>query len=478
MLARTDLPPVDIRGPKAPPLIGPLGGVLRFFADPVRSMIELHRDHGEIAAVVDRNAAIVCVFGAAHNQAVITQPAIFHHLSEVPIRVRPGGALERLNNTVIFKNGDAHRNRRRLLMPAFSKSAVEGYAREMLVVADEMIRRWPVGETVDVAPLLRDVTAAIVLRCLFGLSSVDGIDSLGQMEIDILATFASPMAMLLPFGIPGTPYARAMSLAQRIEKRIRVLIDERRRNPDGKDALSRLIHAADDEGGTLSDEDLLGESNSLFAAGFDTSAHTLTWTLFLLAQHPEVLDEVLDELHDVLQDGKLEPEHVPELVKLDRVVKESMRLLPVAVLLFMRVCASEVRIGPHTVPEGSTLFLSPFVTHRDPTLYPAPQRFDPARWAKLDPSPYEYLPFGAGSRMCIGSSFATLALRLTLARILQSVRPVLPARARVDYALRGPALGPKNGLRLELHPPAQRPSQRGRAARPSGTIRMLIDLPD
>jgi cytochrome P450 len=471
MLARTDLPPVDIRGPKAP-LLGTLAGVLRFFADPVRAMIELHRDHGDIAAVVDRNPAIVCAFGAAHNQTVITQPA-FHHLSEVPIRVPPGTSLARLNNTVLFMNGDAHRTRRRLLMPAFTKTAVDGYAHEMVAVADAIVGRWPVGSTADVAALLRNLTAALVLRCLFGLPSTDDIDALGRMELEILATFASPMAMLLPFAIPGTPYARTMSLSRRIEARIRTLIDERRRTPEGKDALSRLIHARDEDA-TLSDDELVGESNSLFVAGFDTSAHTLTWTLFLLATHPEVLDELVDELDAVLHGDKPTAERLPELVKLDRVVKESMRLLPVALLLFMRVSASDAQIGPHTLPSGSTLFLSPMITHRDPTRYPAPQRFDPARWATLAPSPYEYLPFGAGPRMCIGSSFATLALRLTLARILQSVRPALPAGARVDYALQGAAVGPKHGLRLELHPPTQR---RRTPVRPSGTIRSLIDLP-
>lgn len=474
MLARTDLPPIDVRGPKAPPLIGPMGGVLRFFADPIRAMIELHRDYGDVAAATDRNAAIVCAFGPARNQAVITRPAAFEHLSEVPIRVPPGTPFARLNNTVVFKNGEAHRTRRRLLMPAFTKTAVEGYAREIVEVVDAMVSRWPVGATTNVAPLLRDVTAAIVLRCLFGLPSADGIDELGRMEIEILATLASPLSMLLPFNIPGTPYARTLSLSVRLEARLRVLIAERRLDPAGKDALSRLIHARDEEGATLSDDELVGESNTLFAAGFDTSAHTLTWTLFLLAQHPDVLDELVDELDTVLRGDKLAAEHVPALIKLDRVVKESMRLIPVAVLLFMRVVASEVRLDPHTLPKGTTLFLSPFVTHRDPTLYPGPQRFNPARWETLNPSPYEYLPFGSGARMCIGASFATLALRLTLARILQSVRPVLPAKARVDYDVRGPSVGPKNGLRLELRAAAQR--SRDTVMRPSGTIRDLIDL--
>jgi cytochrome P450 len=475
MLARTDLPPIDVRGPKAPPLIGPIGNVLRFFADPVRSMFELHRDHGDLAAVADRNAAIVCAFGSAHNQTVVTRAATFEHLSEVPIRVRPGTSFARLNNTVILKNGEAHRTRRRLLMPAFTKSAVEGYAREIVTVADAMVSRWPIGSTTNVAPLLRDLTAAIVLRCLFGLPSVDGIDELGQLSIATLSTIASPLAMLLPYDIPGTPYARGLRFSERLEKRIRALIAERRRDPAGKDALSLLIHARDEQGAVLSDDDLLGESNTLFSAGFDTSAHTLTWTLFLLALHPDVLDDLVDELDTVLRGDKPTAEHVPALVKLDRVIKESMRLLPVAVLLFMRVCASEARLGAHTLPQGTSLFLSPIITHRDPTLYPDPQRFNPARWETVEPSIFEYLPFGAGARMCIGASFATLALRLTLARILQSVRPVLPAKVRVDYELRGPSMGPKHGLRLQLRPATQR--AREPVARVSGSIRSLIDLP-
>src|SRR6185437_7254801 len=145
MLVRTDLPPVALRGPAALPLLGPLGSALRFFADPVGSMLALHREHGDLVAVADRNAAIVCAFGAEHNRAVITQPGVFEHLSEVPIPVRPGTALSRLNNTILFLNGEAHRARRRLLMPAFSKAAVEGYAPEMVAVADAMLARWPIG---------------------------------------------------------------------------------------------------------------------------------------------------------------------------------------------------------------------------------------------------------------------------------------------------------------------------------------------
>lgn len=474
MLARTDLPAVDIRGPKAPPLIGPMGGVLRFFADPVQEMLTLHRTYGDVATVSDKNAALVCAFGAAHNQHVMTSTSTFEHLSEIPVRPRPGSAFARMSNTVIFKNGEAHRLRRRQIMPAFSKSAVDGYAPQIVEVADALVSRWPTGDVIDIAPLLRDLTAGVALRCLFGLR-VDDAGELGRISVEILSTIAHPLAMLLPLQLPGTPYRKGHVLAEQIDKRIRALIALKRQDPQGTDALSRLIHAKDEEGAPLSDDELVSESNTLFSAGFDTSAHTLAWTLFLLAARPRVLDDVVAELDDVLRGAPPSPEHLPSLVHLDRALKESMRLLPVAVLLFMRVVAEEgAKLGGVALPKGAQLTLSPLVTHRDPHLFPAPLRFSPARWERVEPSIFEYMPFGGGARMCIGASFATLALRLMLARILQSVRPSLPSGARVDYAVRGPAMGPKGGLRLRLETPAR--SSPPLIERPRGTITRLVEI--
>ncbi|MFO0756084.1 MAG: cytochrome P450 [Byssovorax sp.] len=472
MLARTDLPPIPVRGPKAPPLLGPLAGVLRFFADPVGRMLAMHREHGDLAAVVDRNAALVCAFGVEHNRAVISQTAVFEHLSEVPIPIKPGTALARLNNTILFMNGERHRTRRRLLTPAFSKAAVEGYAPGMVKVASTMVERWPIGETADVAPLLRDLTASIALECLFGLDPQDDTEELGKIVVEVLSVIASPMVMLLPHEIPGTPFHRGMRLSERIEQRMQRLVEDKRRRPGGTDALARLIDARDEEGASLTDAELVAEGNSLFGAGFDTSSHTLTWTMLLLAEHPAILDGVQAELREVLGDEPPSYAQIPALVKLDRVIKESMRLFPVAILLFMRAVAADAQLGSVTLPKGAQVILSPIVTHRDPTLYPSPLRFDPDRWIGLDPPLHGYLPFGVGSRMCIGASFATVALRLALARILQRVRPVVPEGARVDYAVRGPAMGPKGGLRLTLLP-AGSP---GRKTRPRGNVNALVDL--
>lgn len=472
MLARTDLAPVPIRGPKAPPLLGPFGGVLRFFANPVRSMLAMHRDYGDLVAVADGNPALVCAFGAAHNRAVITQPQAFEHLTEVPIRIRPGSALAHFNDNVIFMNGAAHQRRRRLLMPAFTRAAVEGYAPAMAEVAQAMTARWPLDREVDLASMVRDLTASIALRCLLGIRSTDGADVLGRMESELLATIASPLLMLLPFDLPGTPYGRAMRLAEGVEARIRQIIAERRRDPQGTDALSRLLAARDEDGSALSEDELVGECNNLFAAGYDTSANTLTWTLLLLAAHPDVLDAVDDEIRAVLRGEPPAVEHLPALGLLERVLKESKRLLPTAVLLFMRICREGARLGDVELPAGAHVMLSPIVTHRDPHVFPAPQRFLPDRWKGHEHPPYTYLPFGAGPRACLGASFASVALRLALASILQRARPVLPSGARVDYMIRGPAMCPKGGLRMRL----LRPGSRAPRPRVRGTITTLVDF--
>lgn len=467
--------PVPIRGPRPIPLMGPLGRVLQFFGDPVSRMLALHREFGAIAAVTDRSPALVCAFGADLNREVITNQAVFEHSSEVPMRAPPGSALSRFNTVLPFLNGDTHRRRRRLMMPAFQKTALDGYAGDIVSVTNAALSRWPADKTVDIAGLLRELTAAVTLRCLFGLDALDGSETLGALVSSLLDALASPLAIALPFMLPGTPFHTAVTRSEQVESRLRLLIDEKRRTPGaGNDVLSILLRAHDEDGSTLSEAELLSESNGLFVAGYDTSAQTLTWTLFLLAQHPRVLADVRDELDAVLRGGEPTPENVGKLVLLDRVIKESMRVLPAAPMLFIRVASREAPLGPYVLPDKANVVLSPLVTHRDPDRYPEPARFRPERWERLEPTAYEYLPFGAGPRMCLGAAFATLALRLMLPKILQQFSISLPDRARVSHKVRGIALSPKNGLPMTLS--RQKGSEPAAAARTRGNIGELVAI--
>src|SRR5262249_47384701 len=236
---------------------------------------------------------------------------------------------------------------------------------------------------------------------------------LGDVALETIDLLTAPLTALLPFRIPGAPFARLLAKSDELVEKLRALIAEKRAHPlEGHDALALILRAHDDEGATFSEDELIGEAATLFVAGHDTQAKTLIWVLFLLEQHPKVLRDVLDEIDGVLRGGPPSVEHVPRLVLVDRVIKESMRVLAPVPIQFIRVCQTEAQLGPFTLPAGANVVLSPFITHRDPERYPEPARFLPERWERLQPTLHEYLPFGAGPRMCIGAAFATLSLRL------------------------------------------------------------------
>jgi cytochrome P450 len=200
----------------------------------------------------------------------------------------------------------------------------------------------------------------------------------------------------------------------------------------------------------MTDAQLRDEALTLFTAGHETTASTLTWLLFLLSQHPTILADLLDECDGVLQGAAPTLEQLPALPLLERVIKESMRLLP-AGLWFIRTARAPFTLGPYDLPAGRHIVFSPAVTHRRPDIYPDPDRFRPARWAQDEPSTYEYLPFGGGPRRCLGATFAMMELKLIVPMILQRYRLALPPGTRVDRG--GTVLSfPKGRLTVELHP--------------------------
>lgn len=470
----TGFSPVPIRGPRPLPLVGPVPSLLRFFGDPVGKMAALHREFGDVAAVVDRNPALVCAFGAQHNREVITRSATFQHNTDFFFKIPRGSAMETFNISLTLMNGDLHKKHRRLMMPAFQKSSLDGYAADIADVADEALRAWPVGRTTDIAALLRDITVDIALRCIFGLERTDEGKELGDMMTRTLAALIAPLAVALPFPIPGTPYRDLLDATEGLRDGLSRLIARKRAQATGqRDALSLMIRAHDEDGAQFTDDELLGEVNTLFAAGYDTSAQTLAWTLFLLAQHPEVYAAAVDEVSSVLRGAPPTAEDIGKLVLVDRIVKESMRLIPATPALFIRVCASEVELGPYTLPEGANVVLSPYITQRDPALYPEPARFRPARWEGIQPTVYEYLPFGAGPRTCLGAGFAAMSLRIVLPMILQRYRLTLAHGARIDRVVRGIVLGQKHGLPM-LIAPQDRHFRRREDVR--GDVHEMVDL--
>jgi cytochrome P450 len=473
MMKLAKLPPVAVRGPRPVPILGSMGSLLRFFGDPVAHLLAILRDHGPLATLSDRDPALVCAFAPDHNRLVLSDARRFTNEAEVPVPVPADSAPTRLNNALTAMNGDLHRRHRRLMMPALSRQSVERHGPQMVEIAGRFLARLSPGATVDVADQMLELTLRVAMRALFGLDDERDVLTLGRLGLRYLQGMTSPAAMLLPLRIPGTPYARFLDTAEDLERRMRALIAERRSKPGGDDVLSLLVRAHDEESGaSLTDAELVGHASVLFIAGHETTAFTLAWTLFLLAQHPAVMRDVADEIDGVLGGASPTVDRLADLPRLDRVVKESMRLLPATAILFFRRATEPFTLDGHAFPAGPILVLSALATHRLPSLYPEPRRFLPDRWKDLSPTAYEYLPFGAGPRLCIGATFAAQAIRLVLAATLQRFQVTLAPGAGVSRKVQGITLGPKYGLPMRL----LRRGERAEAVRVEGDIHDLVEL--
>jgi cytochrome P450 len=225
------------------------------------------------------------------------------------------------------------------------------------------------------------------------------------------------------------------------------MISERRTGParERTDLLQMLLDARHEDGAPMPERRILDEAVTLFFAGHETTAHQLAWTLLLLAEHPEVEAALRAEASEAPAFDR-----ALDLPLLDRTLKETLRLYP-PTWVFDRAPVEDVVLGGFRVPAGEAVYVSPFVTQRDPRFFPDPERFDPGRWAGgSEPPKLSYLPFGAGPRMCVGQAFAQLEARVVLATLLAS-GPRLARATSGPVALEPSAtLKPRGGLPLRV----------------------------
>jgi cytochrome P450 len=335
-----------------------------------------------------------------------------------------------LGKGLITLEKDTWRAHRRTMAPSFDHRSIAAYTSIMTTATEEMLSEWAQlghGGSVDVEHAMMEVTLHIISRTMFSSDSnsivriMGGAAGLYQSRVrpNLLDLFN------VPNWLAGRRRARlAKQTFAEFDAIIDRLIDERVRNPGSspKDLLARLIAARDEQtGGGMSAQEVRDHVITIFMAGHETTAMAMTWTLYLLSQHPAVEAKLHAELDAVLGGRVATSEDVAKLKYTRMVVEESMRIYP-PVPSMEREALADDTLGGRRVPKGSTVMISPWVLHRHKKLWQNPGRFDPERFSAENSAGrvrFSYLPFGGGQRICIGAAFATTEAMVLLATVAQ-----------------------------------------------------------
>ena len=395
-------------GPRSPRAM--IGLARRLNADARSTLLEMVRTYGPVIDFGRGRYHYIYLLSPEANEYILsTAPENFTWRDAFWVLVPVNG-----ETALVVSDGEDHKRRRRIVQPAFHMRRIASYLDVMAEETNHVIDQWEIGEAVDAYTELRLAIRRIVLRCLFGDALRDRDDELsGHLEI-ALAYVNRPPTQRFDWNFPGLPYRKAMKARAAVDE---IVFDEirRRRALDdrGDDIISWLI--ADQEAGDgLSDQEVRDQIVSLVAAGYDTTASAMGWAVAELAGHPQRVEQIRAEMLELGADRSLTIEQAAGLRYTNAFIQEVLRLHPPAIWSGRRV-VDDFEIHGQTVPGGSMVLFSPYVTHHDPRSFPDPAEFRPERWIdghpdRNDPHPASYIPFGGGNRRCIGFAFATQEL--------------------------------------------------------------------
>ncbi|MFJ9036257.1 cytochrome P450 [Streptomyces sp. NPDC102406] len=338
-----------------------------------------------------------------------------------------------LGNGLITSDWADHRRQRRMVQPAFHTARIATYAEVMEKECAAHAETWRAGRPVDVGDAMQALTARVTARALFSTEMAPHSVAEIQRSLPVMVRGAFRRAVD-PTGVLAKLPLAANREFDAALARLHTLIDGivgdyRRSGEDRGDLLSALLAARDEEdGGAMTDQEVHDQVMTLLLAGVETTASALTWAWHLLAAHPEAEARLHAEVDEVLSGRIPTYADIPKLAHTQRIFTETLRLYPPA-WMFTRTTTEPTELGGHRLPVGADVLISPYVIHRIPELFPRPEVFDPDRWLPeraQDVARGSYLPFGGGSRKCIGDVFGMTEATLALATLASRwrLRPV------------------------------------------------------
>jgi cytochrome P450 len=361
--------------------------------------------------------------------------------------------------SLIGLSGEPHRRMRQLMMPPFHGERLRTYGEVIQAIGEQEANQWPEEAPVEVRPAMQRISMRVILQTVFGLRSGGSrMERIERALVEMLNTSNQTLSTLLIFAKPlqrdlgpWSPWGRFLRKQRAVDDLLYAEIAERRAQPEGQrgdDILSLLLDARDEGGQPLTDGELRDELLTLLVAGHETTATALSWALYWLASQPEVQTRLRQELLEARSAPEAPPD-LPTLLRLpylQAVCHETLRIHPVGMITFPRRLEVPLTLAGHSLEAGTVVVGCIYLAHRRPEVFPDPERFLPERFLSGSFSPYTFLPFGSGSRRCIGMAFALLEMKVLLSQLVGRFE------LEIDPATPQPVKSVRRGLTAGLSP--------------------------
>lgn len=398
-----------------------------------------HQKYGNIFKTNILGSPTIFVRGGEANHFILTNENKYFVNSLPPSAKTLLGSLS-LSQQV----GSEHQERRKLLYQAFQPRTLSGYVSVIEELTECYLHKWAKLETLTWYPELRKYTFDVACKFLIGL------DFASETQLGYLFEIWSKGLFSIPLSLPWTKFNRALRSRQQLLNHLEAIIHQRQQqNLDkGEDALSILLQARDEEGNSLSLEEVKDQILMLLFAGHETLTSALASFCLLLAQHPEILRRCRIEQQKVEKTNELTSEALKQMTYLDQVLREVLRLVPPVGGGFRKIICT-CSFNGYQFPEGWNVLYEILLTHQDSSIYAQPNQFNPERQTEDISKPFNYVPFGGGVRECIGKEFARLEMKLFAAHLVRDYSWELLSFQNLEMILI-PVPHPKDGLKVKF----------------------------
>jgi unspecific monooxygenase len=436
-------------GPKLPKIIQ---GIF-YFINPYRFLSKCYKKYGDIFTMKLPGFTPMVVVS---NPNTVKQ--IFTGDSET-LRAGEANAIYFTEpfgkKSLLTLDGKEHLHARKLILPPLHGAALKNYGEKIMDITDEVISQWTVSKPFPILPQLQSITLQVILSVIFGLETNNHSNELKTKITEFLQLGENPVTSFISGLFPGLlkhPPKKIKNLINEINALIYKQIEHRRKNPsNSSDILNILITAKDENNIGLSDEELRDELIALLVAGHDTTATTGTWAIYNLLSNPDVYNKANLAISEAAGTEKtLSLDKIQNISCLQCIIKETQRFQPI-VPLVARITHAPITLNSFEIPDGYTIAPCIYLAGKYGQQWENPDQFLPERFYEKNIDPYQYFPFGGGTRRCIGAAFAMFELQIMLAKILNQFTLSLKKNYQVKVARRGVTFGTSDGVPIIVY---------------------------